>query len=413
MLFISKLISNKIYDVKGSPVGGLKDFIVSLYNGYPPVINMIAKREGKGDYRIPWKKIRSFEESEIFLSCQIDDLTPDFKNDEDVYLVRDILDKQIVDTEGRKLIRVQDIQLARVEDVLRVMAVDVSVRGILRRLNFEKFALGFKDKLQPKLIDWKNLSFLGVKEHDIRLRVINKKLELLHPADIADIVSELTPEQRTQVLQALDQDLAADTIEEMESPHQANALADLESKKASEILEEMAPDEAADLIADLPPGKASELLGLMKVDEAYEIKQLLKFPENSAGGIMTTEFVMVPEDFSAEDTIKRIREKGNEIDTISYIYVVDKENVLKGVFSLKGLIMADPKSLVIDFMKQNVISVNLLTEQTEVAKMVSKYDILAVPVVDDKRRIKGIVTIDDALDVIIPTKWKKRFPRIY
>ena len=413
MFFLSKLQSSKIYDLKGTLIGNLKDIVVSVYEGYPPVTELIAKHDGKNEFRIPWKNIRSFEESEMFLNCQVVDLETGSRKEDEICLIRDILDKQIVDTEGRKLIRVQDIQLARVDDSLRVMAVDVSVRAILRRLGFENLVPGFKDKLQPKLIDWKSLSFLGVEEHDIRLRVINKKLEVLHPADIADIVSELSPEQRTQILQALDQDVAADTIEEMHSSYQASALAGLESKKASEILEEMAPDEAADLIADLPPQKAKELLGLMRVDEAYEIKQLLKFPENSAGGIMTTEFVMVPEDFTAEDTVKRIREKGDEIDAIFYIYVIDKESVLKGVFSLKGLIMADPKSPVSDFMVQNVISVGLLTEQTEVAKLVSKYDILAVPVVDEKKRIKGIVTIDDALDVIIPTKWKKRFPRIY
>jgi len=413
MFFLSKLLSSKIYDLKGNMVGNLKDLVVSLYNGYPPVVDVISKGDAKNDFRIPWKLIRNFEESEMFLSCQASELVSGTRGEDEICLVRDILDKQIVDTEGRKLIRVQDIQLARVEDTLRVMAVDVSVRAIFRRLGFEMLLPGIKDKLEPKLLDWKNLNFLGVEEHDIRLRVISKKLEVLHPADIAEIVSELSPDQRTKILQALDQEVAADTIEELHPSDQANTIASLESKKASEILEEMAPDEAADLIADLPPNKATELLGLMKVDEAYEIKQLLKFPENSAGGIMTTEFVSVPDDFTAEDATKRIREKGDELDTISYIYVVDKEGALRGVFSLKQLIIADPKAVVTDFMQTNVISVTLLSEQTDVAKIVAKYNILAVPVVDDKKRIKGIVTIDDALDVIIPTKWKKRFPRIY
>jgi magnesium transporter len=413
MFFLSKLLDKKVFDLKGAHQGSLTDLVVSLYNGYPPVNSIIVKSNGKKGLRVPWKSVRSFEESEIFLSCQFTDLADDVAKEEEIYLVRDILDKQIIDTEGRKLIRVQDIQLARVEDTMRVMAVDISVMAILRQLGLESFIGKFSEKLKPRLIDWKNLSFLGVEENDIRLRIENQKLELLHPADIADIVSELSPEQRTKVLQALDQDVAADTIEELHPPFQANAIAGLESKRASEILEEMAPDKAADLIADLPPGKATELLGLMKVDEAYEIKQLLKFPENSAGGIMTTEYVAVPDDFTAEETIKRIREKGHELDTIVYIYVLDRENALRGVFSLKQVIMADPKSVVTEFMQRNVISVGLLTEQDEIAKLVSKYDILAVPVVDEKQRLKGIVTIDDALDVIIPTKWKKRFPRIY
>ncbi len=413
MFFLSRLIGNDIFDSKGVSVGKVKDFSVSLTEGYPPIKHIVCKGSSKDDIRIRWNSVRSFEESQIFLSCPSSEIQKIEKSAEEVDLASDVLDRQIFDTEDRKLIRVQDVQMARVEGQLLAMAVDVSIRAVVRRLGFENLVSGFKEKLQPKLIDWKKLSFIGVEEHNIKLKVQSKDFEILHPADIADIVSELSPEQRTEILTALDDEIAADTIEELDPQYQASTIAGLESKRASEILEEMSPDEAADLIADLPETKAQELLGLMSTDEAYEIRQLLQFPEDSAGGIMTTEFVTVREDFTISQTIKIIRERGDEIDTMSYIYVVDMEGVLKGVFSLLELIMAEPQVKVKNVMQKNVISVGLLMPQVEVAKLVAKYDILAIPVIDDKKRIKGIVTIDDALDVIIPTKWKKRLPRIY
>lgn len=412
MLYLSKTLGCKVYGKKANFIGTLKDFTVSLHNGYPPVTGLVLKTS-KEEMILRWDLVNSIEESQVLLSATAEELKTYCPGQTDIYLSRDVMDKQIFDIEDRKLIRVQDIQLARIDGYIRAIAVDVSIRAIVRRLGFEALVSGFKQKMQPKLIDWKSLSFLGVEDHDIKLRVMSKKVEMLHPADIADIVSELSPEHRTEILQALDEEIAADTIEELDPKYQASAISGLDSKKASEILEEMEPDEAADVIADLPKKKAQELLSLMEADEALEIKQLLKFPEDSAGGIMTTDYVVVREDFSAQECMVVIREQGRDIGTIAYIYVVDKEGVLIGVFSLKDLIMAGPNDVVKDFMHQSVIAVTLLEEQTEVAKLVAKYDILAVPVVDDKKRIKGIVTIDDALDVIIPTKWKKRFPRIY
>jgi len=181
----------------------------------------------------------------------------------------------------------------------------------------------------------------------------------------------------------------------------------------ADVLEEMEPDEAADLLAELPKQRSEGLLELMEKDEAKDVKKLLEFPEESAGGIMTTDYISLPPDINAAEAIKRIRKLSTEVETFFYIYVVDKKKRLVGVFSLRDLILAKSDALVKDFMDKKVTSVTLKTNQDDVAQVIAKYDLLAVPVVDELRVLHGIVTSDDALDKIIPTTWKKRLPRFY
>jgi Mg/Co/Ni transporter MgtE len=175
----------------------------------------------------------------------------------------------------------------------------------------------------------------------------------------------------------------------------------------------MEPDEAADLLAELPEERSRELLSIMEKEEAAEVRKLLSYPEDTAGGIMTTEYARVPPDVTAEGAIKLLRETESDAETIFYIYVTDTSNKLMGVFSLSNLIFADPQSKVSEFMVDRVKTVDLLDDQDEVAQVITKYDLLAVPVVDEKDIMHGIVTADDALDKIIPTAWKKRLPRFF
>ncbi|MDH7499381.1 MAG: CBS domain-containing protein [candidate division NC10 bacterium] len=412
MFFASRLQHTKVFDLSGRQVGTLQDLVVSIQREYPPVTSLIVKiphrREPK---KIPWRHVLSFEESEIFLSSRLEQIEDYPEKEQELWLIKEVLDKQIVDREGRKLIRVQDIQLARVNGNIRVMAVDISTHAILRRLG-----LGFLSErlgARSHFIDWSNVNLVASKVPKVSLKVSLEKLGILHPADIADIMNDLSPDQRAAVLQSLDHGVAADTIEEMAPSDQATALAEMESEKASDILEEMAPDNAADLLADLPQEKAQELLSLMEKEEAHEIRQLLAYPETSAGGIMTTEYMTVPATATAKEAIELIRKEEPEAETIYYLYVVDEEGHLLGVFSLRDLIVAPPEAKVTSFMISNVIKVDVMTRQEEVARLIAKYNLLAIPVVDQGNHLRGIVTVDDAIDVVIPTAWKKRFPRIY
>jgi CBS domain-containing protein/sporulation protein YlmC with PRC-barrel domain len=413
LFFASRLQHTKVFDLSGRQVGTLQDLVVSIPQEYPPVTALIVRIPHKDQKKVPWSQVLSFEESEIFLSCRIEQVGDRPQAEQEMWLIREILDKQIVDTEGRKLIRVQDIQLARVNGNIRVMAVDISTHAILRRLGLGFVSERLGPRLAPHFIDWSNVNLVSSKVSEVSLKVSLEKLGILHPADIADIIHELSPDQRAAVLQSLDHEVAADTIEEMHPTYQATALSEMESERASDILEEMAPDNAADLLADLPQEKAQELLNLMEKEEAHEIRQLLAYPETSAGGIMTTEHMTVPASATARAAIERIRKEEPEVEEIYYLYVVDEEEHLLGVFSLRDLIVANPDAKVTTFMESNVIKVDAMDKQEEVARLIAKYNLLAIPVVDKGNHLLGIVTVDDAIDVVIPTAWKKRFPRIY
>jgi len=415
VFFLSRLQRIKIVDNIGNRAGSLSDLVVSLREKYPPVTAIVIKPPRQPEALIPWGQVRGFEESRILLSRPLKEITTEEMKTNEIRLVRDVLDKQIVDTGGHKLIRVQDVQLARVERKIRVIAVDISGRAIMRRLGLT----GMSDRLPSKIaphynyIDWSNVDLIGSGVDAVKLKVPHEKLSLLHPADIADIVNELGPEHRVALLESLSKEVAADTMEEMSPSYQASVLSNMETRKAAEILKEMEPDDAADLLADLPDEKGAELLGLIKKEEADELRELLAHPEDSAGGIMTTEFVALPANLTVAKAITKLRKLEPDAETIYYLYVVDKQEHLLGVLSLRKLIVSPPDMKISDIMYVNIIKVNVADEQEEVAKLIAKYNLLAIPVVDDENKIQGIVTVDDAIDVVIPTAWKKRFPHIY
>jgi len=413
MFFASRLQNIRVMDSAGELSGYIKDLIATFSKKYPRITSILVKRMFAPDVLVSWNQIRSFEESEVFLSCKKDEIEHIELREDEVLIIKDVLDKQIVDTEGKKLIRVQDIKLARIGSGIRVVAVDISSTSVLRRLGLGFLADWIAIRIKPNLIDWANVELIGSNVHNVKLKVAHEKLKLLHPADIADLVNEMAPGQRTAVLSSLDSEVAADALGEMEDSYQANVISDMESEKASDILEEMDPDEAADLIADLPEEKAEELLDLMEEEEAREIRQLLQYPEDTAGGIMTTEYFAINDNLAVSEALDLIRKHKPEAESIYYVYVVDDSNRLRGVISLVDLVTGSPEVRISAIMNENVVKVGLTTKHYEVAKVVAKYNLLAVPVVDENNTLMGIVTVDDAIDIVIPTAYKKRIPRIY
>src|SRR5512136_2017708 len=216
----------------------------------------------------------------------------------------------------------------------------------------------------------------------------------LHPADLAEILSDLTRQEGSKILETLDIETVADTLEEVEPEFQASLIEQMPDDRVADVLEEMAPDEAADLLAELPQDRKHELLELMEDDEAEDVRKLLAYDEDTAGGIMNTEYFIVPSDFTAAQVIERLRETAPEAETIYYIYVGDEDEHLLGVFSLRQLVLTQPDTLVTDFMETRVVTVDLTESQEDCAQVVSKYNLLAVPVVDEQNRLLGIVTAD-------------------
>jgi CBS domain-containing protein/sporulation protein YlmC with PRC-barrel domain len=417
MAFLSEILGRTITDLDGNIVGKLDDLIAREQAEFPhPLVDAVVIERRGVRHITPYSAVMSLFSPAIPLKFPIEKLPTYELNEDDIYLSRDVLDKQIIDTDGARVVRVNDLELVRVNGTLYVSNVDVGMMGILRRIGLERLtyaiASGLHMRLGQSYISWDNVELL---HHDqfMRLRVPAESLADLHPADLAEILSDLNKLESGQFLESMNVEQIADALEQVETEFQASLIEVMDDERAADVLEEMEPDEAADLLAELPAERSRRLVSLMEKEEADDVRHLLTFPEDSAGGIMTTDYAVVPPGVTAENAIKLLRETASDIDTLIYVYVTDTENHLLGVFSLTDLIFAEPQTLVSEFMDDRVKTVHTLDDQDEVAQIITKYDLLAVPVVDEQNVIHGIVTADDALDKIIPTAWKKRLPRFY
>ncbi len=414
MLYLSQAIGRPVRDRQGEPIGKVADLIVALGGQYPPVTGLVVVTDKRRIF-LPWTSVDTLDNTGARLKTHTIDIDKFRQRPNEILLKRDLLDKQIVDIDGRKVVRVNDLRLDEIEGTNRLVAVDVGASGLLRRLGLEAqyrtLARNLHLPIPERYINWEDVDPVETSVASIKLRVPHKGLAELHPADLASIIDQLGRKDRAGVIASLDDEAAADAIEEMEPETQVEVLEDLEPERAADILEEMSPDDAADLVADLSETAREEILALMEHEEAAEVKELLRYPEDTAGGIMTTEFVSVPATMTAGATIDRLRELEPNAETIYYVYVIDDDTRLVGVLSLRDLIVAKPEMRVADVMLEEPVTVKVLSHEDEVAQVVARYNLLAVPVVDDDHRLVGIVTVDDAIDTVLPSGWKHRLPR--
>lgn len=419
MIYFSQLINQKIWDGFGSIVGKLEDILIdSTEKKMPPIVALKLKNNSTGLTYIPAKQIASLWPS-ITLRIGVDRIESYHQSGHELPLLDRVLDQQIVDTEGKRLVRVNDLQIARAGDQFVLTGVDVTGVGLLRRLGLEKIgrAIGkiIKNPPETVVIPWE---FVASIEHDdpLRLSVSQHKLIKMPPADIAAIVDELDRHTTTALLKGFDNSALADTLEESSPELQMVILSNLNPERAADILEEMDPDEAADLLADLPNQTSETLLDLMGQDEAIDVRTLLNYPENTAGGIMTTEFAFIPDNLLVGEALEYLRssEDAIEDEVMYYVHILDNAQRLRGVVTLRDLVMSDPKSGLRKWEEADEISVEPLTPQKDVAYLIAKYDLLSIPVVDpESKEMLGIVTVDDAIDTLLPTAWKKRLPRLF
>ena len=415
MIFLSDFIGAEVVDVRQHRVGRVRDLVVVMAEPFPRVTGIILKGNRKVR-SLDWSVVRSWDNKELSLKVDESSLQPHARTDSELWLSRQILDKQIVDMDGRRVVRVNDLQLSQVDGTMLLVGVDIGARGLARRVGLEGVGRRLASLLgrdwPQKLISWEAVDPVKSDVSSVKLRIAHTKLAKLHPADIADIVNELSPEDRNAVFAALDDEKAADTLEEIDEPQmQASILERLDVERASDILEAMAPDEVADLLADMP--RAQQLLQKMEEDEAENVEELLAYREDTAGGLMTTEYVAVLHTLTAAEAIDRLRELEPDAESVYYVYVVDEEEHLLGVLSLRDLIVAKPETKIRDFMIKNVISVRVDAGPREVAEITSKYNLLAVPVIDQHNRIQGIVTVDDVMERVMPARAGGRRRRIF
>ena len=305
-----------------------------------------------------------------------------------------------------KVVRVNDLKLSVSGSQLRLLGAEVGIRGLLRGLApwVERAALAickvFHKKLDEKIIAWNYMDLLDRDLSKVQLSVTHTRLDELHPADVADILEQLDPKQRANVFQHLDDARAGDAISEMEEEFQADVIGDLDDARASRLLGDMDPDDAADIVGGLPYEKAEKLLRLMGVENAAGIRQLLGYREDTAGGLMTTQYVSMRTTDTVAETIEALRALDEDHPTVNYVYVIDEYDKLVGVLSLRTLVLATNDTQLKDIMFEEIITAFPEEEEEEVAADISKYDLLAMPVVDESGRMLGIVTVDDAMEVI-------------
>jgi CBS domain-containing protein len=483
MVAITNLLGKPIRDPAGDEVARLQDLVVrvpseeaadtSSLDVYPPVIGLVARLRaphGSRDVFIPTEKVLKLDETGAQLKTPAVNLQRFAKRDGEIILRGGLFDRQVVDVEGRRIVRINDLDLEEHAGEWRLVAVDVSFGALVRQLPAGKLLsqrvsafLGSERGTRAPLIDWANVvpvtkSGAG---SALVLRVPRERLNILHPADLADLMDELTPSQSADLLENMDEELAADTLEEMEDERQAQILRAMDPEHAADVLQEMEPDEATDALQGVSQEEAADLLGRMDREDALEVQELLGYPETSAGGIMTTDYLSVPDWATVGEIIAGMRARAkaavnDEEDPLPSdlpeIYVVvaesasperpvvrkggakprgkpgpnaaaavistdhgplplEAEGQLVGIVELRRLLLADPQTPIRDVMRPPTPVAHPLDNERDVARLIAEEDLVALPIVDESGAMLGIVTVDDAIDVILPTAWKKRIPR--
>jgi CBS domain-containing protein len=391
-------------------VATIKDVIVRLgEHDHPPVTGVVA-RYRRRDFFLPRWRITVLSDRGVQLNSDILDLRPFVRRESEVLLARDVLDKQLIDVDGKRVVRVNDVQLIEAGGDWRVTGADVSLQGLWRRLA-PAGLMGTSRAVE--VLDWSDVGYLATDAATVQLKSSSGKLARLHPVEIARLAEALSYHHGSEVVESLDDETAAETLEEMPSERQARIIGDMDEERAADILEWMSPDEAADVLGDLPEEKAEELLGLMEDQEQADVAELLPYEDDTAGGLMTTEFVTLPRDLTAGAALARLREMAETPNMIYYLYVVEGEGSwsLVGVIALRNLILADQEMSLESVMRTDIQTAHPNEPANEVAQRMAEYNLLALPVVDETGDILGIITVDDAMEILLPKDWRQRLPK--
>lgn len=403
--YLSRILNKKFFDNSGEPLGRLKDIIVVFSEEKPKVIavkTIIDKKVRILNYdHFDIRRIQN--DYVIYCNEIIDYILPE--NTNLLYLAENILDKQILDINGRKLVRVNDIRLVKVNSGSYAVAVDVGLDGILRRLGVARPITSvlspLKIKIPGRYILFDDVEAVDSNTFGITLSKPFTKLNTLHPSDLADVIEELDNKSRKAIFESLDEEKAADVLEELETDAQVEMIESLSIEKAADVLEKMPADEAADLIDELEEDRAELLLNEIEKESSDDIREILQYEDDTAGSLMMTDFVSFKEDVSVEKTLNYLREEKPESDSIYYLYIVDEDDKLIGTVSLRDLVIADPNMILNDIMRKIVAFVYDTDEIDSIAETVSKYNLLAIPVTNKEMKMEGVIVIDDIVEDLL------------
>ncbi len=324
-------------------------------------------------------------------------------------MARDLLDQQIIDAQGRKVVRVNDVTFETRHDnggdQLWILEVDIGIRSIFRRM-FQgvlppRWVRRAQVGIPPHSIRWE---FVNILEPDpqrrLRLNISNRLLENMHPADLADIVEDLSPQDREAIFENIDSEVAAETLTEVDPDIQASILESLETETAADIIEEMAPDHAADVLSELEEETSEEILEEMEHEPKSEVRELLEFEEDTAGGMMNTEYVALKETATVADALEALRNNEELLENLNTLFLVDAEEHLRGTVPIARLFLQQGATLLSALAAETLIEVPVSEQQDRVTELFDKYNLLAMPVVDEDRKLTGVITADDIISVL-------------
>ncbi|MDI3299190.1 MAG: CBS domain-containing protein [Bacillota bacterium] len=416
MLFLSQLLGSRVYalESEGSIVlGRLEDVVIQAGQSNPLARGFILRGRRGDAFWVPSGQLAPDADGRLVVRSPQRSIRLFLPEARTIRLGLDVLDKQVIDIMGRKVVRVNDVQVAWAGETLRIVAVDVGWTGFLQRLGLgwltavlRRLGLGPRERLIP----WALVEPLGSPASPLKLSIAWNKLRGYHPADLAALLPDLDPEEQVALLRSLELRDAAEVISRIEEPPLRRSLLErLPTGLASDILEQMAPDDAADVLAELPRDDQEAIVGGMERAERSDVERLMRYGPHSAGGLMTTDFIAFPERLTAQEAIDRLRVLAPDAETIYYLYVVSEDGRLVGTLSLRDLIVAPPDRPLSAVMHRRVVSVPLEADEETVVDVMARYDFLALPVVDEQGRLQGIITYDDVMDVVLERGgWKRR-----
>jgi CBS domain-containing protein len=368
---------------------------------------LIVRGRG-GDFLVPVNAIHGVN-GEVRVSTPAADWTRYGGSEGMLLLGRDLLDQQIIDVNGRKVVRVNDVELhEEYQDdhiILKVGSVDVGGKGAVRRLLkglLPSSAIRrMLTKVPPKMIPW---DFVDLIETDparrVRLKIGMERLAKLHPADIADIIEELAPAEREAVFETLDEEVAAETLEEIDPKLQSAIVASLDADRAADIVEEMNPDAAADLLGDLPEERSEEILDEMQPEQREEVEELLEYEEDTAAGRMTTDLIALNQNATVEDAVAMLRSFEGDVENVQTIFLIDANEKLVAAVPVTRLLLVPLSTKLMELFNPPLISIDHEADEREVAELFDKYNLLTLPVVDDHGKLTGIITADDVIALL-------------
>jgi CBS domain-containing protein/sporulation protein YlmC with PRC-barrel domain len=405
-VYLSRILDRAVINAEGRSFGKLADLKVRMGELFPRMSSLVIKpRRKKKPLELDWAQVDSVTGSRIVLRPGAEEHFHPLQVGPDELLLREeLLDKQVVDTFGAKIERVNDIHLLVVNKDLHIVHVDFGLRGLIRRLGWLKAVDAFTGfffsfQIKEKLISWKYIQPLvsDLRNQDLKLNVAGSNIRDLHPSELADILEELDRGNRDRLFKSLDVETAAETLEEVDPRLQVRLLEAAPAESASDILEEMAPDEATDLLFDLPEEQKQNLIRTMEKPSRDALVELLRHKEGTAGSLMTKDYISLDREQTIGQAIEEFRKTTYPLDSVAYIYVTGKERRLLGVSTLRHLIICDKSTPVAEFMNTRLITVEPDQDIEDVVKLFKKYKFMALPVVDRDDRLQGIITLKDII----------------